>query len=292
MPATVSVLVMRKAVLAVVALLALSACGSTHSIVERVPPTSSTSVARRPQPVRYAATTTVLQNKQHGPQLCLGLVLDSLPPQCSGPDIVGWQWQHVPGVHAVNGTTWADVHVVGTFDGTRFTLMQPPALPPPSPALQPALARRSPQLCTQPTGSDSAIALWLDRPSEDEIPGLVSLWVTGPGTGTPGSRFVVNVRVRPGYAARATDLIRRSYAGGLCVVENDLPRLAALKRVSGELSTLRAASPLGAVYGDYIDESRSVVNVMVAVASPAAERFAQQRWHGAVALEGLLTPVR
>lgn len=37
---------------------------------------------------RFRIATTVLENEQHGPQLCVG-VAQSLPPQCGGLDISG-----------------------------------------------------------------------------------------------------------------------------------------------------------------------------------------------------------
>jgi hypothetical protein len=68
--------------------------------------------------------------------------------------------------------------------------------------------------------------------------------------------------------------------------------LSALKQVAAQVVAARGASPLGTLYGHYIDQSRSAVVVMVPVASDGAKRFARQRWHGLVALDGLLTPVR
>ena len=38
----------------------------------------------RAQEQRYQATSTVLQSRDHGPELCLGWVADSFPPLCGG----------------------------------------------------------------------------------------------------------------------------------------------------------------------------------------------------------------
>lgn len=78
---------------------------------------------------RYTATATVLESPDHGPQLCLGGVNDSLPPQCGGPDIVGWSWEDVDGYETAGGTTWGTYTVVGTYDGDAFTLTEPPRPP-------------------------------------------------------------------------------------------------------------------------------------------------------------------
>ncbi|KRV50501.1 hypothetical protein AQ490_15590 [Wenjunlia vitaminophila] len=72
---------------------------------------------------RYRVHATVLQSPDHGPQLC-DAVMESWPPQCSGPDIVGWTWDGVTS-DTGSGTTWGTYRLVGTWDGTRFTLTEP-----------------------------------------------------------------------------------------------------------------------------------------------------------------------
>ncbi|WP_406673857.1 hypothetical protein WBK31_35795 [Nonomuraea sp. N2-4H] len=97
--------------LALPALLALTACGG-----------GDTTTA---EPVTYAAdSVTVLESPEHGPQLC-STVAESLPPQCSGPDVVGWDWSKVRH-ESHGGTTWGQYRVVGTWDGAKLTLTEPP----------------------------------------------------------------------------------------------------------------------------------------------------------------------
>jgi hypothetical protein len=60
-----------------------------------------------------------------GPKLCLGRILESLPPHCSGPEIVGWDWEAVEGETTAADTTWGHYRVVGTWDGDAFTLTRP-----------------------------------------------------------------------------------------------------------------------------------------------------------------------
>ena len=76
--------------------------------------------ASRVEP-RYE-TTTVVAEDADGTRLCLGGVMDSLPPQCGGPDVLGWRRDAVDGEESRAGVTWGEFHVVGTFDGTTFTL--------------------------------------------------------------------------------------------------------------------------------------------------------------------------
>ncbi|MPZ60687.1 MAG: hypothetical protein GEU93_05200 [Propionibacteriales bacterium] len=73
------------------------------------------------------AESMVLEDGSHGPQLCLGGVMDSLPPQCGGPDLPGWDWKAVSGFDQSHGTRWGVFVVIGTYDraaGT-FTLTRP-----------------------------------------------------------------------------------------------------------------------------------------------------------------------
>ncbi|WP_166346144.1 hypothetical protein [Phytoactinopolyspora limicola] len=72
----------------------------------------------------YTGVGTVLESPQHGPQLCLGGIATSYPPQCGGPDIEGWSWEDVDGHETANGTTWGTYVVTGHYDGARFTLTE------------------------------------------------------------------------------------------------------------------------------------------------------------------------
>jgi len=73
---------------------------------------------------------TVLESPGHGPQLCLGPVMLSLPPQGWGPSIPNWDWSTVSAHTTVSGTTWGTYEVVGTYDGSQFTVTRPPSLLP------------------------------------------------------------------------------------------------------------------------------------------------------------------
>ena len=85
---------------------------------------------RSPEEV-LTGTATVLESAEHGPQLCLGGVLDSLPPQCGGPDMVGWDWADAAGEEYADGTTWGEYTVVGTYANGVFTMTEPPQAPEP-----------------------------------------------------------------------------------------------------------------------------------------------------------------
>ncbi|NJC21286.1 hypothetical protein BJ994_000362 [Arthrobacter pigmenti] len=69
---------------------------------------------------------TVL-SKDGGPTLfCLGGVMESYPPQCSGPELIGWDWSAVEQSQSASGVTWGTYAVQGTWDGSALTVTQPP----------------------------------------------------------------------------------------------------------------------------------------------------------------------
>lgn len=85
----------------------------------------------------------VLQEGDGPAELCLGGVAASMPPQCGGPEIAGWDWSAVESESAQD-TTWGEYAVEGTWDGETFHLIEvaaPPAEspePPEDPRLDPA----------------------------------------------------------------------------------------------------------------------------------------------------------
>src|SRR6188474_268750 len=83
----------------------LAACGAgdpPRSSADEPPPTVAV-----PDPNQvYEANTTVLDDRTHGPTLCLSGILESLPPQCGNVPIANWDWQAVSGEERLSGTTW------------------------------------------------------------------------------------------------------------------------------------------------------------------------------------------
>ncbi|MDQ4055206.1 MAG: hypothetical protein M3237_21265 [Actinomycetota bacterium] len=57
------------------------------------------------------------------PELCLGPVAESYPPQCGGPPLQGWDWAAYEGDYDQQGDVrWGLFYVTGTWDGTTFTV--------------------------------------------------------------------------------------------------------------------------------------------------------------------------
>lgn len=61
-------------------------------------------------------------------ELCLGALLESYPPQCSGVRLHGWSWDGVEGSETSGDATWGSYVVQGSYDGKRLTVTQPPIL--------------------------------------------------------------------------------------------------------------------------------------------------------------------
>lgn len=81
-----------------------------------------------PAPGEVHGVGTVIQAGDAAPQICFGPVAESSPPQCSGPEILGWSWS-ADDYHETSGTTqWGTYAVTGTWDGERFTNTRTPIL--------------------------------------------------------------------------------------------------------------------------------------------------------------------
>jgi len=110
------------------------------------------------------------------PELCLGAVAESWPPQCSGFPIVGWDWSAVKGTFDTNGTIkWGSYVVRGSWDGETFTLTGEPQ----SSATYDPMAQPSPT--ASPAISLSQDELEKIQAKLPELPGYSSGWVDPEG---------------------------------------------------------------------------------------------------------------
>ena len=117
-----------RTLLAAIALLTLAACGSGDEVAVDHGPGDGTAHVPMPTsippaegPVRTRDLVTVMDTGR--PELCLGPVAESYPPQCGGPPLVGWSWQAQHGAFDREGDVrWGQFAVTGTFDGTTFTV--------------------------------------------------------------------------------------------------------------------------------------------------------------------------
>ena len=216
--------------------LLLAACGAgdpPRSSAEEPPPAVSV-----PDPNQlYEANTTVLEDRTHGPMLCLSGILESLPPQCGNVPIANWDWQAVSGEERLSGTTWGNYHVVGSYDGSTFTLTA--VGPYEEDASGPTDSDFS-SPCSEPAGGWSGLeqATQEDaRPAAAHArsqPDYVTAWVTHLEPAEAEFGPVIVNAVFTGDRERHEAEMRKVWGGPLCVVERDVPTADELARIRNE----------------------------------------------------------
>lgn len=275
---------------ALAVLLALAACGTQPAA----------------QPRRYTADLTVLENPKHGPQLCAS-VNYSMPPQCGGPDIVGWDWNTVKH-DAKGGVRWGSYRVVGTWDGSRLTLTERarPATPDvgpgdkadfasPCPAPEggwrpvdpgKATSARMEQALSMGRSAKGYAGSWLDQSYLDTIKGYdgskpewVEKYANNP------KRLVLNFRFTGDLAAREAWL-REVWGGALCVskAEHSQAKLLTIQQ--------RLHKEVKGVHGSGPDVMTNRLHAGVWVLTEALQREVDQKYgKGVVVLRGILAPL-
>jgi len=260
-------------------------------------------VADRPTPSlvsdgydgRFRTVATVLESPEHGPQLCHA-VAESLPPQCGGPDIIGWDWSAVEH-ESVSGTTWGDYLVVGTFDGAAFRLTEPAVV---DGGTAPAPQSEQDQFatpCPEPEGGWAPVdpklateaALQQAIQVAQEAEGYGGLWVnqrvsdTEEATNDP-RRLVLNVTTT-GDAAALENTIRDVWGGSLCVsaaARDEATLLEIQSDITGE----------DGVIGSGPDSVTGQLVVQVFVATAELQRTFDERYGaGTIRLDGVLIPI-
>ncbi len=269
----------RAVTIAVAVSLLLGACGSGDDPQSLDNNPSVATHPTRDANQRYRVSTTVLESPAHGPQLCLGGIAASYPPQCGGFDVAGLDWAAIANKQSANGTTWGDATLVGTLDRNTFTLTEPPAARPEPKQTEPP--DFSPA-CDNPDGNPNAdMNAFAELDNDQDV---VAVWVTS-------DQKTYNVAVRPGATDRVRAAIRESFAGLLCVVERDSPSRESLRQLQARVDAESKSSPLGGVFETYVDEQRSIVVVGCAIADDVSKAWAADHWGENVELSGALDPV-
>ncbi|MCW2738391.1 hypothetical protein [Nocardioides sp.] len=228
---------LRPVVAALLLALPLAAC-STESEMRAVDPaapgepSATTPSADAPTPVpdgevQTSGLVTVL-DPGTGPQLCLGAVAESYPPQCGGPAVAGFDWGEV-GAEEAGGVTWGQYALTGTFDGTTFTVtdavpaaLYDPMAEPETGGLEPACddaAATDPARAT-PEDMDATLA------AASALPTYATAWLT---------RGTISVAVT-GDAEAAEAELRQTWGGPLCVTTVEKTD-ADLNTINQELQT-------------------------------------------------------
>ncbi|SEF14977.1 hypothetical protein [Jiangella alba] len=252
--------------------------------------------ATTPEP-RYTGTFTVLESAEHGPQLCAGGTLLSLPPQCGGPDIPNWDWADVEH-ESVDGVRWGDYQVTGTFDGSEFTLTAPPgpAEPsgrqpqPPGPDLStPCPVPPGGWVFVDPaTASTEALAAVGDYAAT--LPGYGGLWVDreveqppDPPPPEAAVAAILNITFTGELAAREAEL-RAVWGGALCVTEARHPQ-ARLEEIQAELAGKHG------IFSAAVMQQENVVDVQALIDDGLQDRLDDEYGPGTVRVTASLRPV-
>lgn len=239
----------------------------------------------------YVANGTVLQTADGEPQLCLGAIMDSLPPQCEGIPLEGWDWSAVDDEDAASGTRWGSYRVTGTYDGSRFTLTEP-AEPP---VYDDPGGDEIVTPCPEPPGG------WEPDGGQEDVqeaadyaraePDFAGLWVDQIGEPTEFSPVVLTVAFTGDLAAHEAELQQR-WDGPLCVTQHE-HTLDELMEIQAELSG-KAAEELGLdVLTSSTSENGNFVEIYVTVMGPDTQAELDERYGpGTVKVDAALKPVR
>lgn len=293
------------------AVAALGACGT-----EPAPPGGSASpggsTLPEPEPADDALLTTgypvTILDDGDGPELCLGGVLTSYPPQCGGPRLVGWDWADHEGAYEESqGVRWGDFVVIGRYDGEEFAVervLDEADWPAPdhsgtdftSACLEPEGGWRvvDPELTTEETMAEvfevaatleGYAGAWLDQSinpafSDDSLPSAEYEEALNDPELT-----VVNVVVT-GDPETAEQQLREVWGGALCVSVNDRTE-SDLVAIQDELSGV-----LPGVTASWTDVTSGRVVLELVYDDGALQRQVDEEYGvGVVHIESALVPV-
>jgi hypothetical protein len=275
--------------------LTLAACGGSGP-GEPATARPTTSVAEADS--LYEADGTVLDDGTGGPRLCLGMVLTSLPPQCGGIPLAGWDWRTVGGEERADGTTWGSYHVVGEYDGETLAVVDVGPSDPDASAFGSNPDFSSP--CPEPAGGWVVPDPARNTQNDDSAafayataqPDYVASWVTQLDRAKlERSSVIVNVVVT-GEAERHEAEIRKVWNGPLCVVERDVPTARELGRLRKEVEAGLGDLGLEMLWSSGPDVEPVIEIGVVADAEGKAQAALDERYGaGVVRLFPALTPV-
>ena len=250
---------------------------------------------------RYRFSGMVFESSDHGPHLC-GVVMQFYPPQCSGPDVGGWAWAGL-GAESDSGTTWGEFTVVGTWDGERLALTEPPV--PPVPITEPAGGPDFATRCPEPDGGwvppdpDRATdeAMQEAMAAAEATDGYAGAWIDQNNGGAGASeandndpqRIVLNVTTAGDVVAMVATF-REVWSGALCVSTASRSE-AELLAVQQEL--LAVEQEPGTGYTSLgISVATNALEISTWVATEVDQAALDQRFGaGAVRITGILQPL-
>ena len=270
----------------------LTACGSPGS-----PPSDGSGSTPDLSDGEYRTSGTVIDKGEGRPELCLGGVMESYPPQCSGGvPLIGWDWSDVEGEETSGQVSWGDYEITGRYDRKSLTVLEagPPASPPPesedpfeSPCEEPADGWETPDP-ERTRESDREITIKAAEQAED----FSGAWIDYIGKGEP-TEFGDNPEIL--NLAFTGDLddheaeARKTWGGALCVAEFERT-YDRLRDIQDEFGN---ANEFGLeVLNTSVDVMENVVDIGVVVIDPATlERIDERYGEGTVEVEAQLEPI-
>ncbi|HEX7131464.1 MAG TPA: hypothetical protein VF228_02770 [Iamia sp.] len=284
-------------VLGVAAVLALQG-GDEDDGVRTDQPSVST-IAPTPSaetPARVEGTATVLEDDEHGPEACFYSIQESLPPQCTGLPLVGWDWAAVEGEESVGGTRWGSYHVVGDYDGETLTVAGTPEHDPTRETADPYYSPDPTPPCDPPTGGwDSVDGLpngAADRAAMEAAaraePDVAGVWLDA--RHEPGERDIYTAAFT-GDVDRHRAELEELWGGPLCVVQLD-HTLAALQEAQARTDggPLTVAGLELEIIESEVDEIGNQVEIRMTYAPAGAEEALEDHLGVPVRVEAPLRP--
>lgn len=266
---------------AVLSLLGAATACSTEAEMKAVDPSGSSGSAAADAPagevptpvpdgeVRTSGLVMVLDDG-NGPEMCLGAVAESYPPQCGGPALADFDWGDA-GSEQAGGVTWGQYALTGTYDGTTFTVSD--AIPA---ALYDVMAEPEPDplaaACDDATTTDTSKATPEDMDATlaaaSALPSYASAWLTG---------NTINVAVTEDPEGAEAKL-RETWGGMLCVTT--------VERTDADLNAVN--TELQAALGDQLLTSGSLTPDSLD-AQVVYDDGSVQEWADATYGDGLVT---
>jgi hypothetical protein len=221
-----------RTVLAALVLTTLVACGDPTAGGTAAKPTgrdTPADITTEPDPdLKVRGYGLVFQDGDKPVELCLGAVNDSLPPQCGGPRVEGWDWDAVPDEETMADHRWGNYEVTGYYDGSTFRVVDA-RKPPPFESESDQSIYETP--CEEPPGGwrveDPERATEADRGRAvryaESQPEQVATWVDyldEPTEYTDPKDMILNVAFTENVEHHEAE-IRKLWDGPLCVIEKE-----------------------------------------------------------------------
>ena len=279
------------------------ACGQgppERSDGQSAPPAPSASSLPKDQ--LYEGSGTVLDEaKGNGPVFCVGGIEESLPPQCGGPKIRGWDWSGLDFEEA-GGTRWGSFTLRGTYIDGVFTMKGEPEEPEPyvddgedtitAPCPEPADGWEMPD--PDRTSEEDRLAATSAAEAQPDYAGAWIDYITEPADEEemqPWGENVVLVLAFTGDADRHEAEAREHWGGALCIWIHDRTNaeLGAIQRGLGD--PWIADMGIETTFSDR-DITTGTVMVGVIVSTPEFEAELARRYgEGVVQVFPALRPV-